>query len=331
MINYGTSRDDEPKQSHRVTSDTYNGYHETVFDVNQIDVIKDGECAGLDVSLYAYPENSAAEMYEIRKALQKGLDKVDVQRYINRGFDSRQLGVIFDALDSGLTFERIDQFADLRHDAAQMAEVAEGLKEGLDVRVYDRPEVMDAEVMRALRHGLENGNDLSDCWSPGVSGVALEQIQKGYSDGTGGGLISYMMARGMSDTDLVALADGLQRLRQDGFDVSEGSMVFVQDNGQRELFAGEQLVELALGAHDGIDYGRYMDSRLDGNMMRQYRFALTYEGASKEVKDWFGRVVDDLRDKPEVKERTAVTVQEEDERTDAEWDALADQYDEIPF
>ena len=317
MINYGTSKDDVTKH-HRVTGDTYNGYHETVFDVNQIDIIKDGECAGLNVSLYAYPENSAAEMYEIRKALQRGLDEADVQRYINRGFDSRQLGVIFDALESGLWFKK-------------MAEVAEGLKEGLDVRVYDRPEVMDAEVMRALRHGLENGNDLSDCWSPGVSGVALEQIQKGYSDGTGGGLIAYMMSRGMSDTDLVALADGLQKLRQDGFDVSEGSMAFEQDNGRRELFAGEQLVELALGAHDGIDYGRYMDSRLDGNMMRQYRFVLTYEGASKEVKDWFGRVVEDLTKKPEVKEQTSVTVQEEDERTDAEWDALAEQYDEIPY
>ena len=117
-----------------------------------------------------------------------------------------------------------------------------------------------------------------------------------------------------------------QDMTEAGFDI-----VFVQDNGQRELFAGEQLVELALGAHDGIDYGRYMDSRLDGNMMRQYRFALTYEGASKEVKDWFGRVVEDLTKKPEVKEQTSVTVQEEDERTDAEWDALAEQYDEIPY
>lgn len=291
---------------------TYNGYHEKAFDGFQLDEIDAGERAGVDVSLYAKPENGVSVMHEVRVALQKGLD---VRRYLDRGFDSRQLGVIFTAVERGLTSEQISKFADTRHDFAQMSEVAKGIKQGVDVRVYNRPFDMDAGVMRAMRHGLLEGNDLSRDWSPGVSGIALEQILRCHKEGTDVKLVRHMIDTGMSDSELMALTDGLARLKKDGVDCNQ--------------YVGTQVVELALGAHEGIDYERYLDPMMSVGDMREMRNTLLYKDACGEVMDEFGV---DLRDelgvpKPvEADDTVSVDVSDEYDESDIKY---ADE--EIPY
>jgi hypothetical protein len=255
---------------------TYNGYHETAFDSFQLDEIDAGERAGVDVSLYAKPENGVSVMHEIRTALQKGLD---VRRYLDRGFDSRQLGVIVAAIERGLTSEQISKFADTRHNFAQMTEVAKGIRQGVDVSAYNRPFDMDAGVMRAIRHGFLEGNDLSRHWSPGVSGIALEQILRCHKDGTDWKLVEHKIEQGTSDSELMALTDGLAKLKQDGVDCNQ--------------YVRAQVAELALGAHEGIDYERYLDPMIDPSEMREMRNALLYEDACKDTLEETGV---DLRD-----------------------------------
>lgn len=254
----------------------YNGYPETSFYGDQLDEIDAGEREGLDVSLYAKPDNGVDIMHEIRAALKKGLD---IERYLDRGFSSQKLGVITAAIEHGLTHEQIDQFADYWHNWAQMSEVAKGIKQGVDVSVYNRPKDMDAGVMRSMRHGLLEGCDLRDCWKPGVSGIALEQVLMCYKEGLDANLVKNMIKQGRPASIVIELTRGLYKLKQDDVNCKP--------------FSGAQVVELAFGANDGIDYERYLDPMLDAEDMRKMRLALTF-GVDEEVKDEFGNLIVDL-------------------------------------
>lgn len=287
----------------------YNGYPETVFDGYQLDEIDAGERDGVDVSLYAKPENGVAIMHEIRAALKKGLD---VERYLDRGFSSQKLGVITAAIEHGLTHEQIDQFADSRHNWAQMSEVAKGIKQGVDVSVYNRPEDMDANVMCSMRHGLLEGCDLRDCWKPGVSGIALEQVLMCYKEGLDANLVKNMIEQGRPTSIVIELTRGLYKLKQDDVNCKP--------------FSGSQVVELAFGANDGIDYERYLDPMLDAEDMRKMRLALTF-GVDQEVKDEFGNTIVDLS-KDEPKSSVVVEASGEESR---DGDDYTYANEEIPY
>lgn len=98
------------------------------FEKDQLEEIKIGKEAGIDVLHYAKPQFLAIQMRQIRLGLMEGLD--------------------------------VAWYAKPEYDWFQMEELREGLKAGVAIAVYANPS-LSYEIMRQIRLGLEKEIDLS--------------------------------------------------------------------------------------------------------------------------------------------------------------------------
>ena len=117
------------------------------FDEYQIEQIKKGQKAGLDVKIYADPKYDCLQMSEIRWGLEQG---VDVSIYADPEFTAAQMGVIRLGLENGVD---VSIYADPRYNSSQMDEIRQGLDENVDVSWYADLK-FNYKQMNEIKNGL---------------------------------------------------------------------------------------------------------------------------------------------------------------------------------
>ena len=111
------------------------------------DEIMLGIINNVDVSVYAKPEYSIAQMRHLRLGLEAGLD---VSVYANPEYAWEQMREIRLGLEKGLD---VSVYAKPEYNGYQMYEIRIGLEAGLDVSVYTNPEY-NWEKMEEIRQNL---------------------------------------------------------------------------------------------------------------------------------------------------------------------------------
>ena len=121
------------------------------FDGEQMEQIREGLVAGIDVSAYANPKFDWKQMRQIRFGLEAGLD---VSSYAKPEFNALEMSQIQEELIARA--DKIRAYTELGFNAEQTQELLEGLKSGVDVDVYAKPEY-DWYRMHIIRERLEEG------------------------------------------------------------------------------------------------------------------------------------------------------------------------------
>lgn len=122
-----------------------------VYKSDQMREIRFGLMAGVDVSLFANPKFDEYQMQEIREGLEMG---IDVSQYAKPELSTYDMVKIQSELITRA--DKIRTYAELGFNAEQTQELLEGLKSGVDVDVYAKPEY-DWYKMHIIRERLEEG------------------------------------------------------------------------------------------------------------------------------------------------------------------------------
>jgi hypothetical protein len=83
-------------------------YADPKFDSSQMEKIKDGLVAGVDVTIYAKPDFSSTQMYWILEGLRNNLD---VSLYAKPDFNAEQMRTLMVGLKDGLTADDLKNVA----------------------------------------------------------------------------------------------------------------------------------------------------------------------------------------------------------------------------
>lgn len=125
-------------------------YNTDKFDASQIEVIKAGIAANLDISIYAKPEFNCHQMDEIFKGMKDG---VNVELYAKPEFNERQMEEIHTALLDNMNITDIWLFAKPEFNGDQMAQIKAGIKDNVKVHLYANPAI-PAGIMKQIRESL---------------------------------------------------------------------------------------------------------------------------------------------------------------------------------
>lgn len=125
-------------------------YNTDKFDSSQIEVIKAGIAANLDISIYAKPEFNCHQMDEIFKGMKDG---VNVELYAKPEFNERQMEEIHTALLDNMNITDIWLFAKPEFNGDQMAQIKAGIKDNVKVHLYANPAI-PAGIMKQIRESL---------------------------------------------------------------------------------------------------------------------------------------------------------------------------------
>lgn len=248
------------------------------FTHDQIREIKEGEDAGLDVSVYAKREFLAIQMLEIRRGMQAGV--------------------------------AVEIYALPKYDWFQMAEIRTGLEEDVDVSVYASPEI-SYDRMRELRLGLMDGINLSNYKRMEAGYLRqlrkallekvniLDYIQKGY-DPEQLEEIRYALRKELDIAPYLVLEFRGASIHEiclgleSGLDVSRYAKIEYSWQQMREIRLGminrvdvsvysdpyyfwEQMQEIRLGLEEGLDVSYYSSLMYTESDMKKRRFSLMEE------------------------------------------------------
>lgn len=174
-------------------------YASPQYDWLQMAEIREGLVAHIDVAKYANPSIAFDVMRQIRLGLEEGIDLsmgtafsagvlkelrlamedgLDIRKYIQVGYQEKQLEEIRLALRKGLD---IDPYLRLVFRGASIHEIAAGLEQGLDVSVY-ADERMNWQQMRELRLGLEARIPVRQYKNHWFSWQQMQEIRLGLQD-----------------------------------------------------------------------------------------------------------------------------------------------------
>ncbi len=175
-------------------------YAKPEFDWFQMEEIREGLKEGVDVEVYARPEIPYEKMRQLRKGLQMGLnlsdylawdagiirelrkalcDGIDIEEYINEGYDAQQLYEIRHAIENGVD---LAPYINNEFRAASIAEIYKGLESGLDVSIYAVIHYSWRQ-MREIRLGMENQIDIEKYCSRLYSWEQMKEIRLGLEQG----------------------------------------------------------------------------------------------------------------------------------------------------
>ena len=193
-------------------------YAKPEYDWFQMEEIRKGLQKGINIQAYADPDISFEVMRQIRKGLEDGIDlsdsknlpagilrelrkakkdHIDIDRFINQGYDEEQLREIRLAIQSGVDVEPyllssyrgvsireirlglehnvdVSTYARVEYNWQQMKEIRLGLEKRLDVKIYQN-ELYSWQQMREIRLGLEEGLDVSQYSSMMYTAKAMEE------------------------------------------------------------------------------------------------------------------------------------------------------------
>lgn len=180
------------------------------FNEQQIAEINRGLQSGVDVLIYAKPNLSPVDMYQIRVALEEGLN---IKEYVGSGFDSNQLAVIIKGLRQGInvkifanpeisaenmkqmllneinkrykpkeTYSNRYKYKGKIYTRKQMILIKKGLNENLDVSLY-ADDKFSCDQMLVILRGLREGLDVSVYASPSYTPAHMNLLRKGLKEG----------------------------------------------------------------------------------------------------------------------------------------------------
>lgn len=175
-------------------------YANPEYDWFQMEEIRKGLRDGLDVKIYSSLDISYEKMRQIRKGLKEGLDfsgyqhlradvlrqmriahveGIDLSKYIQEGYDAKQLFEIRQALKDNLDME---PYLLKEYIGPSLAEIRKGLLSGVDVALYANMEYSWRQ-MRELREGMEKQLDVLKYSSPLYSWRQMHEIRLGLEKG----------------------------------------------------------------------------------------------------------------------------------------------------
>lgn len=187
-----------------------------------------GSERGLDTSLYQSFRYDWRQMEQIRLGLETGLD-VSKYRPLNYGW--REMYEIRLALEDGLDDIPIDS----RYNHNQLAEIANWLREGLDISKLSYK--IPAECMKELRLALDDGLDMSNFY--GIDDIYIVQTIR----------TTYNTHRWSSKETIIKLFE----------------------NNRYDRF---QVMEICLGIYQYLDISKFSDPELDWEIMHNIRLSL---------------------------------------------------------
>lgn len=252
-------------------------YRRLSFDVAQLEQIRKGLETGIDVSAYLDPEKSWVEMEEIRISLESGFD---MNFYIKKGFDWIQCKEIRKGIQDG-----VDVSYYLKPDflASQMKEIRKGLIKKLDVSKYVSTE-FDWLQMKQIRRGLEEKVNVSLYAKPEYKHSTMRAIRLGlmeqvnlvpYAEKGYSGKIIQEIHRGIVlNNDITAYVEqgySAEQLRQINNSYEENVNLLPYLNIQ---FHGVQLHEIVLGLKEDLDVSQYAKTCYNWFQMREIRYGL---------------------------------------------------------
>lgn len=128
--------------------------HPYITDMNpdQRAEVEKGIEAGIDISQYADPNFDHSQMKQIRMGLLKGLD---VSVYAKPHVHVTLMMAALQAIENGVEPKSLEPYIDPRFSASQLELIGSGLKAGIDVSAYARPE-FNWEQMREILIGMRD-------------------------------------------------------------------------------------------------------------------------------------------------------------------------------
>lgn len=175
-------------------------YANPEYDWFQMEEIRMGLREGVDVNIYSSLSIPYEKMRQIRKGLKAGIDLsgyshmkadvlkqiriahtegIDLSKYIQAGYDAKQLFEIRQALKDKLD---MDPYLMKEYIGPSLAEIRKGLLAGVDVSLYATMEYSWRE-MRELREGMEKQLDVSKYSNPLYSWRQMHEIRLGLEQG----------------------------------------------------------------------------------------------------------------------------------------------------
>lgn len=221
----------------------------TEFTLDQLNEIKEGEKAGLDVSIYARKEFYAIQMRQIRLGMMQGFP---VQVYASTAYDWFQMEEILHGMKSGVNY-RLYAYPKVSYD--RMRQIRKGLEKGIDLSPYLQ---LDADILRELRKALQARVNIVEFIKQGYDAEQLKQIRKALLKGVD--LKPYLLKELLGDS-IREIAKGLER----GLDVS--------------FYAGielgwQQMREIRLGLEQRLDVSIYANPMYSWKQMKEIRLGL---------------------------------------------------------
>ena len=171
-------------------------YASPEYDWFQMEEIRKGLSEGVDVQIYSSHDISYEKMRQIRKGLKAGIDLsgyqhmkadvlkqiriahiegIDLSKYIQAGYDAKQLFEIRQALKDNLD---MDPYLVKEYIGPSLSEIRKGLQSRVDVSIYAKMEYSWRQ-MRELREGMEKRLDVSKYNSPLYSWRQMREIRTG--------------------------------------------------------------------------------------------------------------------------------------------------------
>ena len=185
-------------------------YAKPEYDWFQMEEIRKGLEQGLDIQVYADPKISFEVMRQMRKGLEDGLDlsqcktlpagilrelrkarkdHIDIDGYINQGYDEEQLKEIRLAIKRGVD---IDPYLISAYRGVSIREIRLGLEHNVDVSIYAKIDY-NWHQMKEIRLGLEKRLDVSVYKNDLYSWQQMREIRLGLEEGLDAAQYSSLM------------------------------------------------------------------------------------------------------------------------------------------
>ncbi len=216
---------------------------------DQIEEIRLGQEAGLDVSAYARKEFYAIQMRQIRQGLALGLD---VSQYASPSYDWFQMEEIRLGLENGV---KVKVYNDPSISYDRMRQVRKGLEQGVDLSKYIR---LDAGYIRQIRKAYAAHVNVTDFIKQGYNPEQVEEIR-------------LSLEKGLSVKPYISQEFRGMAIRQVSLGLESGVDVTVYAKSDYDW---RQMEEIRLGLENRVDVSVYTNPLYSWQQMKEIRLGL---------------------------------------------------------
>lgn len=219
------------------------------FSADQINEIREGLEAGVDVTVFAKKELLAIQMRQIRLGLTEGLP---VEIYAHESYDWFQMEEIREGLKAGIDVSKYAS-PDIPYD--KMRQMRKGLQDGVDLTGYLQ---LDAGIIRQLRKAIRSDVDILQFVQDGYSAEQLQVIRVDMQNEIN---IAPYLTKELRGVSIAEISKGLHN----GIDVS----VYAKAD-----YSWQQMRELRLGIENRVDTSLYASPYYSWQQMQEIRLGL---------------------------------------------------------
>ena len=250
-------------------------YEKEGFTRNQLEEIRKGIEAGIDVSLYAQRGFLAIQMQQIRLGLMNG---IKAEEYARVDYDWFQMEEIRKGLEAGVN---ISAFASPDISFDRMQQIRLGLEAGIDLSAY---KFLSAGVLKQMRIAVQNRVNIVPYIVTGYDAEQLEVIREALEEGIDVAPWVQKEYRGIALREiLIGLENGLdvsayakteynwQQMRQIRLGIEH--MVDIEQY-KNPFYSYRQMKEIRKGLEAGIEVSYYKSLMYTPLEMRKCRTAL---------------------------------------------------------